>query len=647
MSTSKNSDILGRVKLLMNYDPRISLNENLLMSEQETPIYFYVKNNKGGYTLKSGNSNQATGYNKASRLFPNLNPATYPRELDSAFKPISSQTLTSPSVPSAPSVTDWKGKEAPKEPVVLPKDYSFIGAPNQKQPKKPWVLYNGELMNATDAEKQHSNDLKSWVVANYGYPPTEPIQIRQDEGLKNRVNNYVDYHDYLIDLRQNPNDPRLKAIGNYMKQLHEYNMKTNSAYAVNYNLRTELESRKKLAGAEIDQYRKPTLGDLNPYSYKNDVVLPDATATRNLQQQMKIKMEMDILNKYKIPELEKLVDTQEKREFLQEKENINNLWTLASIGTAIFAPMFLGLSQSSAFAFGAALDATEAYKYYLEKDWNNFGQEIMFALMGSAPEALELIQASPTMLYKLRLYSVKIQDALSKGIDLTLPQDVADELKRIAQNTTEIIKKAPQIRQAVIDKVPNSLKAPLKALTSEPAQMFGAMYLASEKYEDIYKKYQKATPKATAESLGYNWENLKRDFVSSGSEEDNLKLKQALLNKWKPGDPVPPEFQTELYKEVIGKKQKEVEILDKEKKEYVQQYSQQTEKKVEFLNQNIENIKNNKVEKEVVTSYYDVVFNSDVDTSKVEISKNDSASRVNSWKIFIENRKKQKKNAKE
>ena len=51
------------------------------------------------------------------------------------------------------------------------------------------------------------------------------------------------------------------------------------------------------------------------------------------------------------------------------------------------------------------------------------------------------------------------------------------------------------------------------------------------------------------EELGYNWEELKFEFGSSGTTEDNKLLINALNSGWEPGDEVPEKFQTKSYKE--------------------------------------------------------------------------------------------------
>jgi hypothetical protein len=66
------------------------------------------------------------------------------------------------------------------------------------------------------------------------------------------------------------------------------------------------------------------------------------------------------------------------------------------------------------------------------------------------------------------------------------------------------------------------------------------------------------TPKSIAESFGLDWNLLKSEFHSDGSEKDNKLLKDALMMGWRPGIPVPLQFQTSLYKKWLSEQSKKV-----------------------------------------------------------------------------------------
>jgi hypothetical protein len=56
----------------------------------------------------------------------------------------------------------------------------------------------------------------------------------------------------------------------------------------------------------------------------------------------------------------------------------------------------------------------------------------------------------------------------------------------------------------------------------------------------------------------------KKTFGSSGSKDDNLLMINAIKSGWKPGNPVPPKFQTQKYKtEIIPATNKEQSDYEK------------------------------------------------------------------------------------
>jgi hypothetical protein len=87
-----------------------------------------------------------------------------------------------------------------------------------------------------------------------------------------------------------------------------------------------------------------------------------------------------------------------------------------------------------------------------------------------------------------------------------------------------------------------------------------ASVVATEKgYEKLYGIVQSDTPKIVAEKMGYDFNELKSIFGSSGSPEDNLKLKTALLSGWKPEKEIPEKYQTKTYKEMFTNKMIDVD----------------------------------------------------------------------------------------
>lgn len=60
---------------------------------------------------------------------------------------------------------------------------------------------------------------------------------------------------------------------------------------------------------------------------------------------------------------------------------------------------------------------------------------------------------------------------------------------------------------------------------------------------------QKQNIRQRVESEGFNWVNVKSEFGSSGTLNDNTLLSRAWSAGWRPGNPVPDNFQTPAYKQ--------------------------------------------------------------------------------------------------
>jgi hypothetical protein len=65
----------------------------------------------------------------------------------------------------------------------------------------------------------------------------------------------------------------------------------------------------------------------------------------------------------------------------------------------------------------------------------------------------------------------------------------------------------------------------------------------------IYKKLN-PNAKYKVEELGLNWSEVKYQFGSSGTTEDNTLLLNALNSGWVPGQPVPEKFRTKTTKSI-------------------------------------------------------------------------------------------------
>lgn len=91
-------------------------------------------------------------------------------------------------------------------------------------------------------------------------------------------------------------------------------------------------------------------------------------------------------------------------------------------------------------------------------------------------------------------------------------------------------------------------------------------------YDKVYDSVRGETPRNIVDKLIKSnldprvnaWEFAKKTFGSTGSKDDNLLMVNAIKSGWKPGNPVPPKFQTQKYKtEVMPSTSKEQSDYEK------------------------------------------------------------------------------------
>lgn len=91
-------------------------------------------------------------------------------------------------------------------------------------------------------------------------------------------------------------------------------------------------------------------------------------------------------------------------------------------------------------------------------------------------------------------------------------------------------------------------------------------------YDKVYDSVRGETPRNIVDKLIKSnldtrvnaWEFAKKTFGSTGSKDDNLLMVNAIKSGWKPGNPVPPKFQTQKYKtEIIPATNKEQSDYEK------------------------------------------------------------------------------------
>jgi hypothetical protein len=103
------------------------------------------------------------------------------------------------------------------------------------------------------------------------------------------------------------------------------------------------------------------------------------------------------------------------------------------------------------------------------------------------------------------------------------------------------------------------------------AGISGAAAIGAEEARRISGKYDEnwnKNIKSIIEDEGFKWDSVKKVFGSSGSSEDNTKLKNAWLNGWRPGDKVPQKYQTKLYTQnLVSRFEKSLSSLSSEDSE--------------------------------------------------------------------------------
>jgi hypothetical protein len=452
MVNKKELEILNEILLRMSYDLSKTLNENKsLLKESAMPTpqtypnlagrgmntYYYDKSGKlkgGGPIDLNRVKNEILVF--ASDQFPTIKDwSTYPESINPFSVKATSWVSGPPMLTQMPSNTSyWRGKPFPSRPV--PYNGSYYQAAGSKSITPPVYRYNNNLMNVGDANRLYEKHKELWALANVGQPPGLPVALTDDPGgaRKKLIDKYVDYHDYLKDLEENPNNYNITSIGPYMKKLHEYKMKADLDYRNNYNLRAELERREELAYQEISNIEK----EWSRYgpdwaSQRDNAVTPQGIIDRNLSQ-----ARSGILNKYQIPELRNAVDTPEKRAEA-EGSGVHGflMWTsIIAAGISLLAATILSggvLSPAlAAFAGYVSLgaDIVDAGIYAYEGNYREAGFTLLLGSLeiGSIRKALKSANVTDEVLQGMRDKANKYADELVNGTkkldDILTPEEL-------------------------------------------------------------------------------------------------------------------------------------------------------------------------------------------------------------------------------
>ena len=450
MVNRKELDMLNEILLRMSYDVNKTLSENKsLLSEQNT--YYYNRDGK----LKGGgpinvDKNDVLIY--ASEKFPDIKDwNTYPKEINpfSVNRAPQLQNWTT----QPPQMTYWQGKPFPSRPV--PYNGQYIQAAGSKSITPPVYRYNNRLMNVDDANRLYEKDKEQWALSNVGRPPMLPVSLRDDPGgtRKKLIDKYVDYHDYLNDLKKNPDNFNITSIGPYMKQLHDYKMKADQDYKNNYNLRAELKKREQLAYQEIASLEQ----DFQRYSPSGEAQRDNTATPQGILNQNLSAMRAGILNKYQIPQIRNAVDTTEKRESEENQELRNTLhsflmWTsIIAAGVSMAAATILSggiLSPAMAALAGyvsLGADIIDAGIYAYEGNYREAGFTLLLGSLeiSTIRKALKSANATNEVLTSMRNKANKYSDELLNGTkkldDILTPEELKlfQEIEQAAPKLVE------------------------------------------------------------------------------------------------------------------------------------------------------------------------------------------------------------------
>lgn len=264
----------------------------------------------------------------------------------------------------------------------------------------------------------------------------------------------------------------------------------------------------------------------------------------------------------------------------------------------------LGLGLTEAALLSAAIDLLDAGIYLSEGNTRMAGLSVLFAFIPFAIEssvvkgafreagqgvkdAIKFIMACPDFLVK-NVTTMSMKE-LAEYTKLMLKPEIQAALKIIAEygskiqrmiqdGATKVMsvgdlkfgkKTVAEYTNAVLNFSAKGIKKVGVPLVKAGATLGGYIALGQEYNAGIDKINEIAeTPKSVVERLiGKNsWEIVKNEFMSDGSVNDNNLLKSAVLAGWRPGMPVPEEYQTTTYKKSTQeknqqKKEKTIEQL--------------------------------------------------------------------------------------
>jgi hypothetical protein len=224
---------------------------------------------------------------------------------------------------------------------------------------------------------------------------------------------------------------------------------------------------------------------------------------------------------------------------------LDNPHTWLQIGS-IAAFLIPGIGTALALGISLGFDAADTIVYWNEGNKEMAGLSALLSVLPLVGDIPGVKNFSSSIIKSTKDKLKKVAQGV-KNVKF-LPSEL-QLVSFIKKNNVEIIKSADnkiKLNLAKKKQAPAVLNA-IKGGTKIGLEL-GAYSAVSDVYGGAYQSIQSDTPKAIAQKMGYEWDYIKDVFMSSGSAEDNLKLKKALEMGWKPGDEIPEELQTEIFK---------------------------------------------------------------------------------------------------
>lgn len=233
---------------------------------------------------------------------------------------------------------------------------------------------------------------------------------------------------------------------------------------------------------------------------------------------------------------------------LRKDVGLDNPHTWLLLGQ-IAVSLIPGIGVALALGINLGIDAVDTTLYWNEGDKEMAGLSALFALIPFVGEIPGIKQFSATVIESTKTKLLKVAKGI-KNISFS-PQEIklASFMKNNAQQMVNVGSKKISlnlVKKPGASKLLNLIKSGGKI-----SAQLGAYDFVANQYSDVYQNLQSDTPKSIAEKMGYDWDEIKMSFMSSGSSSDNIKLKTALQQNWKPGDKIPENLQTDKFKKAV------------------------------------------------------------------------------------------------